>query len=514
MAPLQRLTAALALAAPAALSALAGCAAGPSYHRPEVHAPPGFASAPTAAATGAPPPPELASWWRALNDPELDSLIDRALQANPDLEIALAHLQQARTYEVGVIGRALPAAEASAAAGKGTGSDMTRGRASPTLLGADNSRGLTQINEIGGFDAVWELDIFGRYRREWQAAHFDARAALAARNSVLVTVIADVTRAYIDYRGLQTRTAVLHAAIKVLSESLRIANLRYQRGITNELDAMLATRELAVLEASTAPVDAQLRAAKYTIAVLLGLYPEALTAELEAPGLVPAVPSVVDPGLPVDLLRRRPDVMQAEWELAASTARIGIAITNLFPRIAITGALGYQRQALGVAPQTGAHLWSLGPAALWPLLDFGALDAEVEVADLDTRARLVNYRKVIQNAVRDVDTAASALAAERERLSKLGEALIASQRAVTLANERYVRGLTDFLNVVDAERQEFAIEAEYASAQVAQGEQFIALYRGLGGGWENYQSLPPRYLPKPAVIAALRRVLMHDDPLK
>src|SRR5262249_11408749 len=157
---------------------------------------------------------------------------------------------------------------------------------------------------------------------------------------------------------------------------------------------------------------------------------------------------------PVDLLRRRPDVMQAEWELAGATARIGVAIANLFPRIALTGALGYQRQALGVKPQVGEHLWSLGPTAIWPLLDFGALDAQVEIADLEPHARLVNYRRTIQNAVRDVDTAASGLAAGRERLARLGEALLASQRAVTLANERYVRGLTDFLNVVDAEREE------------------------------------------------------------
>jgi len=497
-----------------ALLATGGCAAGPGYRRPDVHAPPSFAPAPGGPASPDAPPPEFARWWRALNDPELDALVERAVKANPDIEIALAHLQEARTFEVGIVSGGLPAAEASAGAGKGTGSDTTRARGAPTLTAADNTKGLTQLNEIAGFDAIWELDLFGRYRREWQAAHFDAQASLAARNAVLVAVISDVTRAYVDYRGLQTRTAVLHAAIKALSESQRIAEIRYQRGITNELDAVLARRELAVLEAGVAPVDAELRAAQFTIAVLLGEYPQALDAELAAPGLVPTVPASVDAGLPVDLLRRRPDVLQAEWELAAATARIGVATTNLFPRIAITGALGYQRQALGVTPTVGEHLWSLGPAAVWPLLDFGALDAQVEIADLETHARLVNYRKVIENAVRDVDTAATALAAARERLVKLGDALIASQRAVTLANERYVRGLTDFLNVVDAERQEYSIEDEYAAAQVSAGEEFIALYRGLGGGWQSYQSLPPRYVPKPAIIAAFQRVLGGGDASK
>ena len=145
-----------------------------------------------------------------------------------------------------------------------------------------------------------------------------------------------------------------------------------------------------------------------------------------------------------------------------------------------------------MTPVIGQHIWSVGPTAFWPLLDFGALDAAVKIADLETHDRLVNYRKLIEDTVRDVDTAASALNAGRERLASLGEAMIASQRAVTRANERYARGLTDFLNVVDAERQEYAIEVEYTSAQVALGDQFVALYKDLGGGWKHYQDLPRR----------------------
>jgi NodT family efflux transporter outer membrane factor (OMF) lipoprotein len=496
---------------------IAGCAAGPNYHRPETHTPanysavPGNEALPGSAATPAVDP---ARWWRSFNDPELDSLIERAIKSNPDLEIALTRLQAARTYEASVIGRALPTAEATGGAGKGTGTDLARGRAAPGLVSADTTHGLSQVSELGGFDAVWELDVFGRYRREMQAAHYDAQAQLAARNAVLLTVVADVTRAYIDLRGLQTQAAVLRGGVKVLTESRRIADIRYARGITNELDAVLAARELATLEARVAPVDAAVAAAEYTIATLLGQYPEEVIAELSAPALVPAVPASIQAGLPLDLLKRRPDVQQAEWDLAGGTARIGIATTNLFPRIAVTGAIGYQRQGLGVTPVVGQHVWSAGPAAIWPLLDFGALDAEVEIADLDTHALLVRYRKIIQSAVQEVDTAASALNAERERLAKLGEALVASQRAVTLANERYVRGLTDFLNVVDAQRQEYLIEEQYTDAQMGLGEQFIALCKSLGGGWEDYQQLPPSYTPKPAIVAAFLRVLRRDVPLK
>ncbi len=151
---------------------------------------------------------------------------------------------------------------------------------------------------------------------------------------------------------------------------------------------------------------------------------------------------------------------------------------------------------------------------MWPLLDFGALDAQVEIANLETRALLANYRKTIQGAVQDVDTAWSAYVGQEDSLGKLGEALVASQRAVTLANERYTRGLTDFLNVVDAERQEYEIEEQYTAAQVAVAEEFIALYRSLGGGWQNYQSLPPIRRPLPAVVAVFKEVLSPDHPLR
>ena len=331
---------------------------------------------------------------------------------------------------------------------------------------------------------------------------------------MLIAVIADVARAYVDLRGLQVRASVLSAAIDALRESQRIVGIRYERGITNELDVTLATRELATLEAQAAPLDAQVRAAEYTIAVLLGMYPEDMVKELGAAAMVPSVPAAVAVGLPVELLRRRPDIQQAERELAGATARIGVATANLFPSVFVSGSLGFQRQQASGLPTIGQHIWSLGAGAAWPLLDFGQLDAQVEIADLQTRALLVNYKKNIQEAVREVDTNVGRYRAEQLSLSKLEAALVASQRAVTLANERYERGLTDYLNVVDAQRQGYEIEEQYTAAQVAAAEDFIALYRSLGGGWESYQALPPIHRPEPAIIAAFQRVLRHEDPLK
>ncbi len=491
---------------------LSACAAGPSYRTPKADAPPQFTAqvnplnTSAANAAGA-TPVQLSTWWRSLNDAELDSLVDRAVQSNLDVEIALDRLQQARSYEAVVLGYALPEVDASGATGRGTGSDLTKGRAAQALRSADNGAGLQHINTIAGFDAVWEIDLFGKFRREFQAVRAETAAARAARDDVLTSVIGNVVRAYVDLRGFQIRAGILQKASDVLRESLRIVNIRYERGITNELDAALATRELATLEGQIAPVEAEAKAAQYALAVLVGEYPENMVAELSKPDLIPTMPAAAAPGVPLDLLKRRPDIQQAERELAAATARIGVATANLFPDVTVSAAIGSQSQGSGSLPHVGKHIWSFGPGAIWPLLDFGALDAQVEVADFAAQASLAHYRKTILNAVAEVDSSLDGYAAQEDRMAKLTDAVTAGQRAVDLATARYDRGLTDFLNVVDAERQFYDLEEQYAEAQVSQGEQFVQLYKSLGGGWQEYRGVPKIRRPRPAIVAAFRNVL-------
>jgi len=493
---------------------LSACAVGPNYHAPKADEPANFAAAvnPISAASSAQAAAavDLAAWWRSLNDAELNSLVERAVKSNLDLGIALDRLQQARTYEAAVVGAALPSVDASGAAGRGTGSDLTKGRADPILRSADTGAGIEHINTIAGFSAVWELDIFGKFRREIEAARADSQAARAARADVLTAVIADVVRAYVDLRGFQLRAGILRKSSDVLRESLRIVSIRYERGITNELDVALATRELAGLEAQIAPMNAQVNAAQYTLAVLVGEYPEQMVQELSKPDLVPTMPAPTTPGVPLDLLKRRPDIQAAESELAAATARIGVATASLFPEVSLSASIGSQGQGWGTTPAVSKHIWSFGPGAVWPLLDFGALDAQVDIASVAAHASLMNYRKTILNAVRQVDTSLDAYEAEQARMDKLGTAMVAGQRAVDLSNARYERGLTDFLNVVDAERQFYELQLQYADAQVAQGEQFVQLYKSLGGGWENYQSVPAIRRPQPAIIAAFRRAISNN----
>ena len=494
-------------------AALAGCTVGPDYHAPAISMPEHFvaAAATPAAPTGDAAVVNLEAWWRVLDDRELDTLIDRAIASNLDIEVALTRLQEARTQEAVVLGLALPEMAASGGGGVGTGSDLSRGRTTPALHSADNGSG-QRIGSVVGFDAGWELDIFGMYRREIEAAKYDTQAAAAARNAVLISVVADVARAYVDLRGLQTQLAVLDRNVDTARSTLKLMQTRFDRGLTNELDVTLAQRELATLEAEIAPLDAQISAAQDTIAVLIGRFPEDLAQELAQPAMIPPLPATIESGLPLDLLRRRPDISEAERQLAAATARIGVATANLFPHLAITGAVGYQSANFGKLPTKG--IWSAGPAAYWSVLDFGTLDALVDIADLQTHERLVQYRQSILFAVQEVDTAIAGYAAQQLRLTSLAGALTASQRAVTLASQRYDRGLTDFLNVLDAERQEYDLETQYAVAQQVAAENFIALYKGLGGGWEQHQSIPPIRTPEPAVMAAFHRLLAPEDPAK
>jgi NodT family efflux transporter outer membrane factor (OMF) lipoprotein len=435
-------------------------------------------------------------------------LIDGAVHANPDIAIALAHLQEARTREAGYASAALPSVAASAAGGWGTGSDLTRAGAAPALREADNKGALNQIRQVAGFSASWELDLFGGYRRAIEAGRYDVGAAAAARNVVLVSVIADVARNYVEMRGLQTRLAIITDNVKAATQSRDLQQAQFDRGITNELDLQLANRELATLRAELPQLRSELSSRQYNLAVLLGRYPEDLTSELQEPGDLPAVPQQVEAGLPLDLLRRRPDIREAERNLAGATARVGVATANLFPHVALSGGLGTQSASLGIQ---GSHIWAFGPSVYWPVLDFGALDAQVSVAHFEAQAQLIVYKKTVVAAVQDADTAINDFSAQRERLKSLGDARVASERAVSLAQQRYDRGLTDFLNVVDAEHQQFTLEDEYTASQQSAAEAFIHLCLALGGGWESYQSLPPIRRPEPAIIAGFHRIATTDN---
>jgi NodT family efflux transporter outer membrane factor (OMF) lipoprotein len=378
---------------------------------------------------------------------------------------------------------------------------------SQPLRAGENGQNLKSINQAGGFDAAWELDLFGKFRREIEAQTADAEALRDARDWLIVTVTADVARAYLDMRAQQRQLVVLGQNITAARGNVDLAQSRFDRGLTNELDVSLAKRQLATLQADLRPLAAQIDASRHAIAILLGLFPEDLAKELAKPGALPALPSKVPVGQPIDLLRRRPDIREAERRLAAANARIGVATADLFPTLTLSGAVGAQG---GIHSSTAVPLtWigSVGPSLYWPLLDFGALDAQIEIATLQTHAALVAYKQAILIAIRQVDDAITSYQAQQDRLKSLARALAAARQATQIATERYDRGLTDFLNVLDAERQEFDLEARYVATRQTAADDLVALYKALGGGWSLDEAIPPIRTPLPAAIAAAKRVL-------
>jgi NodT family efflux transporter outer membrane factor (OMF) lipoprotein len=496
-----------------------GCSVGPNYHAPQMDMPSKFGAATTQPAASysaalpstspaasqsvsRPTQLELSRWWESLNDPELNSLIKRSIVANPDLHIAVNRLQEARENLAVFVGDSLPYVEASAGAGVGSGTNSTKGRVSAPLNAATNTGGYKEITQVLGFDAAWEVDLFGQLRREVEAQKADSLAALDFRNQVLVTLTGDVAVAYIEVRTLQARVEINKQAIDVQRNTADFARGRFQQGFVSELDADLAERELYAFESTLAPLEAQLAAAKRAVAVLLGEFPEDLGKELDQTAPLPQPPAELPTGLPAELLRRRPDVRLAEYQLIAANAQIGVATANLYPQVFLTAGGGWQGQGLGRTPLLWNGIWSVGPAVRWALFDFGTLDAAVKIEDFHTREVLWNYRKSVIVAVQEVDNALQSYDAERMRLSELEQALTAAQRALTVANGRYKRGIIDFLNVLDAQRQLFALQDQYALSEDQTVTQFIAVCKALGGGWEGSAPPPPPAAPRPAIIAA------------
>jgi NodT family efflux transporter outer membrane factor (OMF) lipoprotein len=491
---------------PFGVAALCGCSVGPDYEGSSVAVPVSFGAVSKPAATQAPDTPDMVRWWGTLHDPKLDRLIERAVDANPDIEIALTRVQEIRTQQTVTMGYMLPAVGASGAYGSGTGSDLTKGLAAQSIRAGDNTTGLDAINRLGGFDAQWQLDLFGKYRRLLEAVRDDAQAMFELRNGVMITVIADVARSYIAVRSLQQRLEIARKAVESAQKNVDLTQSRFERGLTNELDATLAKRELSALQATPPSLRAAVSSEVARLSLLLGAYSEEIVPELGASGGLPHVPTKLRMGTPLDLLRRRPDIREAERKLAAATALIGAATADLFPNVIFAAGLGAQGGPASGKGTPIANIWSAGPGAYWPLLDFGRLDAQINVQELRAHEQLVNYKKTILAAVEEVNDAIKQYRAQQQRLRNLTSALKQSKRAVELATERYDRGLTDFLNVLDAERQEFAIEDQQAVAQEAVILQYIALYKALGGGWELYDTLPPVKEAQPALVAAIRRL--------
>lgn len=460
----------------ALLLTLAGCAVGPDYHPPPTQTPPHWNDPQNTDAT-------VVEWWKTFNDPELDSLIERAVAANHDLRIAEGRLREARALRSSVIWDFGPTITGSAG--------YTDAQRAQKALSFPVQKLHTDLYDAH-FDARWEIDIFGGTRRQFESANASFAAIVEDRRDVLVSVLSEVARNYIETRGFQQRLAIANRNIKAQTEVLEITRARFQAGLTSELDVKQAESLLATAQAQLPTLETAVKAGIHRLGVLLGQPPGALLAELSTEAPIPAAPPSVPVGLPSDLLRRRPDVRRSERQLAAATADIGVEVAELFPKLSLIGTGGFQSLSATDWFVPGGRYWSAGPTITWRLLDFGRIRAQIKAANARQQQALAAYERTVLLSFEDVENALVAYANEQVRNRSLAEAVAANRRALELANELYTKGLGDFLAVLDAERSLCQTEDQWVDSTRAVTENLVALYKALGGGWEKYYAQQTR----------------------
>ena len=451
-----------------------GCAVGPNYVPPQPDLPDVWHRELTRGLeTG---DADLRTWWTALGDPVLDRLIQRASAGNLDLRDALARVDEARARRGVARGDWFPALDGTGAYSRNRLSESTNQEEPP-------GRGRTDDSYMTGFDASWELDVFGRVRRSVESADANLLASVENYRDVLVILYADVARNYVDVRTFQERVRLSLENVKTQTGSLSLTRDRNRAGLVGDLDVRQAELNLASTEAFVPLLRQQLAAAVHRLGVLLGEHPSALDAELSAQAPIPLPPERIRVNVPADLVRQRPDIRTAERTLAAETAQIGVATADLYPRFSLLGTFAFDAVSIADWIKGGSISYGFGPAFRWSLFDGGRIRSNIEVEDAQTERALVAYEQTVLNALEDVENSITFFVEENERRDDLQRAVTAASEAVKLVNTLYRTGLTDFQNVLDTERSLFLQQDEHAASQGAVTQNLIRLYRSLGGGW-------------------------------
>jgi multidrug efflux system outer membrane protein len=463
-------------------AATAGCAVGPDYHKPAASAPAQWSGTLAGGETTA--PDTVTAWWRTFKDPELDSLIDRAVASNLDLRIAQARVREARARY------GIASAELAPSAGvSGADSRQQASHHQPVIGSVPVPPATPFDNQVyqAGVEASWEIDVFGGRRREVEAAQAEVGASENYRRATLMVLLGDVARNYVDVRGTQRRLQIADENIEAQRQGVAIARDRFEHGIATDLDVEESSTLLAQTQAEVPALKATLQASMNRLGVLLGQEPGALQAELSPKAPIPAAPEVVPVGLPSDLLLRRPDVLRAERQLAAATANIGIATSDLFPKFYLTGSAGYQSVSAGDWFSSSSSFWSIGPTVQWRIFDAGHVRANIRVQDARQEEALAAYEKTVLTAFEEVQNSLVSYATEQVRRRSLKDAVASSRKSLGLANRLYTGGLTDFLRVLEAERSLYDAQDRLAKSDRAISGNLIALYESLGGGWQTYE---------------------------
>jgi NodT family efflux transporter outer membrane factor (OMF) lipoprotein len=452
---------------------ISGCTVGPDYQ------PPVFAVSETWIGPVKPGAVD-ADWWRTFDDPILSDLVDRAIAGNKDLAEAEARLREVRALRDAVRGRALPQADATAAA---TENRLSENGQLPVGKVPGLGRDLSIFD--AGFDASWEIDLWGRNRRAIESAEARADAAEELRRGTVIQIIAEVVRTYIDLRAAQALHANAAADAAAQENIARLVADRLRAGLASQSDLNRADTLAHTTAASVPQFRTEADAAAFRLALLVGEPPEALYDSLRAPLPLPSVRREVSAGLRSELLRRRPDIRHAERELAAATADIGLATAELFPRFSLLGGIGFQARDIGDVFSGDSLRFQVGPALHWPLFSGGRIRAGIKAADARADAALARYERTVLTALGDSETAINRFAAAGEVRTERQIASASAAQAVELAGRRYRAGEEDLTALLQVELAQHAADRADIEAQAAELRQLAALYKALGGGWEN-----------------------------
>ncbi|WP_144109439.1 efflux transporter outer membrane subunit [Paraburkholderia sp. BCC1886] len=518
---------AIAVALASALG-LAACTVGPDFHAPDAAVPAQWhdtqqtasrASAPTAAsATPVASVPTLDTdpdprWWRNFQDPVLDALVERAARSNLDLQEAVLRIVEARTQVQTAAAQGLPNVRASGsyqreqlgvkgflesdgvydkvdrlgaanspvnAIAPGAGATLQNG-ANNVLDQLTSPINLWQV----GFDASWEIDLFGRVRRSVEAANAQTEAAVESRNDALLSLEAEVAQTYLQLRGAQSLRDIAQSLVDQQREIVDLTQSQAKVGLASQLDVKSATAQLAQTQSQLPQYEQQIAQASNGLAYLVGETPGALEAQLSTPGIVPPLPPTVPVGLPSTLARRRPDIRRAEASLHAATASVGVAVAQFYPDISLSGQIGTRATNASDLSRWSHLFYSFGPTVSLPIFQGGALVANLRMSKAQQAEAALDYRKTVLMALRDVDNALVVYRTDQARRDSLGDSVSAQQASFDLARDSYRKGITSFINVLDAERQLAQAREQYAQGTVQVSTDLVSLYKALGGGWQD-----------------------------
>lgn len=471
---------------------LVSCAVGPRFKAPAADVPPAFGAAPKQEVA----PVRVSSedpgpnWWHEFHDDELDRLEDRARRGNLDLQSGLLRIVEARTQVQAARAQGLPSLNATASynreqlgfAGILKAQGGTTGTLDPALVSALTSPvSLYQV----GFDASWELDLFGKVSRSVEAAKAQSEEAVESRNDMLVSLQAEVAQTYMQLRAAQLLRSITQGLIADQQEILELTMSKHDHGLADDADVESARAQVSSLKSQLPQYDQNMAASRHALSVLVGETPTALDIELGPAAPLPAVPQLIPVGLPSTLARRRPDIREAEASLRAATAQIGVSMASLYPDVALAGTFGLRNIGTHYLFDWASKFYTAGPTVSLPIFHGGALVANVKMARAEEAAAALAYRKTVLTALQEVEDGLVSLDQDGVRVTALHDTVAADQRSFEIATHSYKVGLTSYVSVLTQALQTNQAKEQLAQASLTEVTDLVKLYKALGGGWQS-----------------------------